>query len=156
MNIFLKIGDSVPRDECISEIVQLGDFVYMSAQTGRGQTFQEQCVTACYRVIDVLKDLDLRMDHLVKYTVYLTDITLREEFLSVFKNFVEAPYPAMTIVEVSGLENNAMVAIEGTESTRFGMKRQCSPRTAQTAMRRRRIRKDLVRQFVAEAENQTD
>ena len=47
MNIFLKIGDSVPRDECISEIVQLGDFVYMSAQTGRGQTFQEQCVTAC-------------------------------------------------------------------------------------------------------------
>lgn len=113
MNIFLKIGDSVPRDECISEIVQLGDFVYMSAQTGRGQTFQEQCVTACYRVIDVLKDLDLRMDHLVKYTVYLTDITLREEFLSVFKNFVEAPYPAMTIVEVSGLENNAMVAIEG-------------------------------------------
>ncbi|MCI9041237.1 RidA family protein [Dubosiella newyorkensis] len=113
MNIFLKIGDSVPRDDCISEIVQLGDFVYLSGQTGRGTTFHEQCVTACYRVIDVLKDLDLRIDHIVKFTVYLTDISLKDQFISVFKNFVEAPYPAMTIVEVSALENDAMIEIEG-------------------------------------------
>ncbi|WP_300957347.1 RidA family protein, partial [Faecalibaculum rodentium] len=88
-------------------------FVYMSAQTGRGITFQEQAVTACYRVMDVLKDLDLRMDHLVKYTVYLTDMENRDMFLGVFKNFVEAPYPAVTIVQVAGLENDSMVAIEG-------------------------------------------
>lgn len=113
MNMFLKVGDSIPRDECISNVVQMGDFVYMSAQTGRGITFQEQAVTACYRVMDVLKDLDLRMDHLVKYTVYLTDMENRDMFLGVFKNFVEAPYPAVTIVQVAGLENDSMVAIEG-------------------------------------------
>lgn len=113
MNMFLKVGDSVPRDECISNLVQMGDFVYMSAQTGRGDTFQEQAVTCCYKVIDVLKDLDLRMDHLVKYTVYLTDMANRDMFLNVFKNFVEAPYPAVTIVQVAGLENGAMVAMEG-------------------------------------------
>nr|WP_276925727.1 hypothetical protein [Faecalibaculum rodentium] len=78
MNMFLKVGDSIPRDECISNVVQMGDFVYMSAQTGRGITFQEQAVTACYRVMDVLKDLDLRMDHLVKLSlIHISEPTRR-------------------------------------------------------------------------------
>lgn len=113
MNIFLKVGDSQPDQNCISSIVQLGDFFYVSAQTGTGQTFQEQSLTAIYRIVEVLKDLDLRFDHIIKFTVYLTDISLKDEFLSIYSNFVEAPYPAMTIVEVSALDNNSMIAIEG-------------------------------------------
>lgn len=113
MNIFLKVGDSMPNGECISSIVQLGDFFFVSAQHGTGQTFQEQCLTAIYRFIEVLQDLDLRLDHVVKFTVYLSDISLKKEFLTTYSNFVEAPYPAMTIVEVAALADHSMIAIEG-------------------------------------------
>jgi 2-iminobutanoate/2-iminopropanoate deaminase len=112
MNIFLKVGDSQPDQGCISNIVQLGDFFYVSAQCGTGKTFQEQALTAIYRIIEVLKDLDLRFDHVVKFTVYLSDIEMRSEFLSIYSNFVEAPYPAMSIVEVSALPEHSMIAIE--------------------------------------------
>lgn len=113
MNVFLKVGDSRPGGKPISEIVQLADFFYVSGQTGTGQTFQEQALTALYRVIEVLKDLDLRLDHIIKFNIYLTDITLEDEFLTIFHNFVEAPYPAVTVVEVAGLPGHSMICIEG-------------------------------------------
>lgn len=113
MNVFLKVGDSQPDQNCISSIVQLGDFFFVSGQIGTGQTFQEQALTAIYRMIEVLKDLDLRLDHVVKFNVYLTDLSLKDEFLSIYSNFVEAPYPAMSILEVSALDNDSMIMIEG-------------------------------------------
>ncbi|MCF0246816.1 MAG: RidA family protein [Ileibacterium sp.] len=113
MNTFLKTGDRQPGYDCISSIVQLGDFFYFSGQTGSGSAFHDQCVSACYNIQDVLHEFDLRFDHILKFTVYLTDLHLKDEFLRVFENFVEAPYPSMTIVEVSRLENDAMICIDG-------------------------------------------
>lgn len=113
MNIFLKVGDSRSNDEPISQIVQLGDFFYVSGQPGTGQTFQEQALTSIYRVIEVLKDLDLKFYHIVKFTVYLSDITMKSEFLSIYANFVEPPYPAMTIIEAARLPEDTMIVIEG-------------------------------------------
>lgn len=112
MNTFLKTGDRQPGTDCVSSIVQLGDFFYFSGQRGWGDSFRDQCINACYTVSDVLQEFDLRFDHVLKFTVYLTDYSMADEFLSVFSNFVEAPYPAVTIVEVSGLDDS-MVCIEG-------------------------------------------
>lgn len=113
MNIFLKVGDSQPDNSCISSIVQIGDFFFVSGQCGSGQTFQEQALTSIYRIIEVLRDMELRLDHIVKFNVYLSDISLKEEFMSIYSNFVEAPYPAMTIVEVASLPDHSMISIEG-------------------------------------------
>lgn len=113
MNTFLKTGDRQAGMDCISSIVQLGDFFYISGQLGRGQTFHEQAVMACYAVKDCLHEFGLRFDHILKFTVYLTDIEMQEEFLSVFSNFVEAPYPVATFVEVAALDQDAMICIEG-------------------------------------------
>lgn len=113
MNLFIKTGDRQRDIQCASSIVQLGDFFYLSGQCGRGNSFHDQCISACYAVSDVLSQFDLRFDHVLSFTVYLTDITLKDEFLSIFANFADVPYPAMTIVEVSSLPDHSMVCLEG-------------------------------------------
>ena len=86
MNIFLKSAGKQEGTSCVSNMVQLGDFFYLSGQTGLGESIQEQTITA---------------------------IEDKEAFLNTFKNFVDEPFPACTIVEVSNLADNATVCIEG-------------------------------------------
>lgn len=113
MNVFLNSGGLQDNESCISKIVQLGDFVYMSAQLGEGDNMVEQTISACNKVVEALNEFDLRFDHIVKYTVYLKNLEEKDHFLSVFENFIEQPYPAVSIIGVDNLENGAMVAIEG-------------------------------------------
>lgn len=113
MNLFLKTGDRLPDYDCISSIVQLGDFFYLSGHLGKGETFHDQCISACYALTDTLSEFNLRFDHVLKFTVYLTDIEMEDEFLSVFENFVDQPYPTMTIVESPHLPRDAQICIEG-------------------------------------------
>ena len=113
MNIFLKSAGKQEGMSCVSNMVQLGDFFYVSGQHGQGETIQEQTITAINKLIDVLSNFGLQLHHVVKFTVYLKDIQDKEAFLSTFKNFLDEPYPACTIVEVSHLEKDAMVCIEG-------------------------------------------
>lgn len=113
MNVFLNSGGLQENEDCISKIVQLGDFVYMSAQLGQGDSIIEQSITACNKVVEVLNEFDLRFDHIVKFTIYLKCLEDKSTFLSIFKTFIEEPYPAVSFVGVDDLENDAMVAIEG-------------------------------------------
>jgi len=73
----------------------------------------KQTITAINKVIDVLSNYGLQLHHVVKFTVYLKNIEDKEAFLNTFKNFVDEPFPACTIVEVSNLADNARVCIEG-------------------------------------------
>lgn len=63
--------------------------------------------------MEVLSEFDLRFDHVVKFTVYLKNLKDKEEFLSVFKNYLEKPFPAVSFVGVYDLDNGAMIAVEG-------------------------------------------
>lgn len=103
----------MPDMDCVSSLVQLGDFFYVSGQNGKGETFHDQCLYACYAFQDVLSEFHLRFDHVLKFTVYLCDITLRDEFLRVYENFAEQPWPALTVVESPNLPDGSMVCIEG-------------------------------------------
>jgi 2-iminobutanoate/2-iminopropanoate deaminase len=114
MNTFLKAGERQEHMDCVSSFVQLRDFFYVSGQLGEGDTFRDQCVHACFKVKEILHDFDLRFDHILKFTVYLTDIEMQDTFLDVFANFADQPYPAVTIVEVSRLAHDSMVCIEGS------------------------------------------
>ena len=113
MNLFLKTGERQSGYDCVSSIVQLGDFFYVSGQLGQGETFHEQCVNACYALKDVLEQFDLRFDHILKFTVYLTDIDMEDEFLSVFENFIDPPFPTLTVVESPRLPQGSMICIDG-------------------------------------------
>ena len=52
MNIFLKSAGKQEGTSCVSNMVQLGDFFYLSGQTGLGESIQEQTITAINKVID--------------------------------------------------------------------------------------------------------
>lgn len=97
MNIFLKSAGKQEGTSCVSNMVQLGDFFYLSGQTGLGESIQEQTITAINKVIDVLSNYGLQLHHVVKFTVYLKNIEDKEAFLNTFKNFVDEPFPACTI-----------------------------------------------------------
>lgn len=82
-------------------MVQLGDFFYLSGQIGKGSTFHDQCVSACYAVTDVLHQFDLRFDHILKFTVYLVDIELRDKFLEVFSNIRRSALPGADLRRIA-------------------------------------------------------
>ncbi len=113
MNQFLYTAGLQEGKDCISSAVSLGDFVYVSAQVGKGDNIGEQTISALRQFLDVLSNMTLEIRHVVKFTVFLTNMENRDAFLSVYKTLVEEPFPAMTILEVQGLEENALVAIEG-------------------------------------------
>lgn len=113
MNVFLNSGSLQENEDCVSSIVQLGDFFYLSAQLGKGDSITEQAVSVCNEIVEVLSEFDLRFDHVVKFTVYLKNLKDKEEFLSVFKNYLEKPFPAVSFVGVNDLDNGAMIAVEG-------------------------------------------
>lgn len=113
MNVFLNSGSLQENEDCVSSIVQLGDFFYLSAQLGKGDSITEQAVSVCNEIVEVLSEFDLRFDHVVKFTVYLKNLKDKEEFLSVFKNYLEKPFPAVSFVGVNDLDNGAMLAVEG-------------------------------------------
>lgn len=113
MNIFLNSAGLQEGSDVISSAVALGDFIYVSAQTGNGDTIEEQTITAMNKVIDAVSPFGLSAYHMVKFTVYMTDIQQKQAFLDVYQNFVEAPFPAMSIVQVQALEDGSQIAIEG-------------------------------------------
>lgn len=110
MNVFLKSQGR--KDKCISELVSLGDFIFLSGQIGLGQTLNAQMDHICRSMEEQLAQMDLALHHIVKVTIFLTDINQKSEVLEAYQQHFEAPFPACSIVEVSRLENNSQVMME--------------------------------------------
>jgi len=100
--------------------IQLGDFVYLSGQipldpnTGDlvAGGIKEQTKQVLKNIEAVLSELGLETRHIVKTTVFMTDLSefsiMNEEYAS----FFEEPYPARSAVQVAALPKNAKVEIE--------------------------------------------
>lgn len=96
MNQFLYSAGVQDGCDCISSAVSLGDFVYTSAQMGQGDSIEEQTITSMNKIIDALSNLGCELRHVIKFSVYVTDIQYKEEFLKTYKTYVEQPFPAVT------------------------------------------------------------
>ena len=110
MNIFLK-GRNI-KEDCISNIASLGDFIFVSGQCGQGKTIEEQTKVAFSKLIEQLSSFDLECRHIVKTNVYLNDLEMKSAFLELYRTYFEAPFPACSIVEVQRLEEDAMIMID--------------------------------------------
>lgn len=55
---------------------------------------------------------NLNRGHIIKTTVFLTDLKNFAAVNEAYENFFEKPYPARSTVEVSGLPKGALVEIE--------------------------------------------
>lgn len=77
-----------------------------------GQTVEEQAKQCLHNVAGLLSAAGLGFEHVVKTTVFLTDMADFAAFNAVYNSFFKAPYPARSCVAVVALPKGAKVEIE--------------------------------------------
>lgn len=100
--------------------VKLGDFVYLSGQLPMdpvtGQIVEggikEQTAMALQNIKTLLAEMNLEMRHIVKTTVFMTDLGEFNEMNEVYAQSFQAPFPARSAVQVAALPKGAKVEIE--------------------------------------------
>ncbi|HET7529344.1 MAG TPA: RidA family protein [Mycobacteriales bacterium] len=105
-------------DHPYTAAVAVGDVVFVSGALnvdaegtvvpGRREALDAALETLRRRLATV----DLDLEHVVKATYFVTDLTLRDEANAQFRERFGAPKPARTFVEVSRLPYGATVEID--------------------------------------------
>ena len=94
----LFISGQIPIDPKTGEIVK-GDF-------------KERVRRVLNNIKAIVEAAGISLDHVVKVTVYLRDISRVNEVNEVYKEYFKHEPPARVVVEVSNLPKNADVEIE--------------------------------------------
>jgi 2-iminobutanoate/2-iminopropanoate deaminase len=100
--------------------IAAGDVVFLSGQTpldpATGKLIEGDIRTQTRQCFENLKAVltaaNLGFEHVVKTTVFLTDMADFAAMNEVYKTFMVAPYPARSTVQVAGLPLGARVEIE--------------------------------------------
>ena len=103
-----------------SQAVKAGGFLFISGQipldpkTGAvvGNTIELQTEQVMKNLIAILACQNLGLEHVVKTTVFITQMSEFPRFNEVYATFIKAPYPARATVEVSKLPKGVFVEIE--------------------------------------------
>jgi 2-iminobutanoate/2-iminopropanoate deaminase len=103
-----------------SPAVKLGDFVYLSGQLPidplTNQLVSGDIYEQTYQVLRnmeaILQEMGLELRHVVKTTVYVTDLNDFSKFNEIYATVFQEPYPARTTVQVAALPLGAMVEVE--------------------------------------------
>jgi len=106
-----------------SQGVDLGDLVLTSGQiplnpmTGEiPEGIQAQAKQSLENVKGVIEASGLKMENVVKMTVFLKDMETFAKMNEVYKTFFEEPYPARSAVEVARLPKDVLIEIEAIAS----------------------------------------
>ncbi len=108
-----------------SQAVRVGNWVFVSGQIpinpATGELVAGGIATQTKQVLQnlqaVLNAAGLGLDHVVKVTIYLTDLNMFEEMNQVYSTYFQPPYPARATVQVSGLPKGAQIEIEAVAYT---------------------------------------
>ncbi len=99
-----------------SEAVQAGDFLILSGQVGGGGgkgPIADESRRVMDRIAKTLQAHDASMDDVVKCTVMLTDMSLWDEFNTVYVSYFKPDRrPARSAFGAAGLAANARVEVE--------------------------------------------
>ena len=103
-----------------SPAVKLGDFVYVSGQLPVDPEtneiveggIQEQTYQVLKNVEALLAEMNLEMRHIVKTTVFMTNLSDFSLMNEIYSTYFADPYPARTTVEVKALPKGALIEIE--------------------------------------------
>jgi 2-iminobutanoate/2-iminopropanoate deaminase len=104
-----------------SQAVRTGGFIFLSGQIpllpGTGQMVEGGIEPQVERVLDnlgaVLQAAGLTFDHVVKTTIYLTDLGDFQKVNEAYgKRFTRSPQPARSTVQVAALPRGARVEID--------------------------------------------
>ncbi|MEG0823730.1 MAG: RidA family protein [Erysipelotrichaceae bacterium] len=103
-----------------SPAVKLGDFVYLSGQipldpftnTVKGTTIEEQTEQVMKNIQAVLGEMELEFRHVVKTTIFMSDLSEFDAMNKVYGSFLVEPYPARSCVQVAKLPKDVKLEIE--------------------------------------------
>lgn len=103
-----------------SQAIEVNGFVYASGQIpidpATGQfvegDIKEQTRQSLTNAQNILKEAGTDLSHVVKTTVYLSDIANFAPMNEVYAEFFTEPYPARSAVAVKDLPKGALVEIE--------------------------------------------
>ena len=99
--------------------MKLGDFVYISGQLpidassgNMPETIEEQTKQSLANIEALLAEMFLEPRHVVKTTIYMSDLSEFSRMNEVYGKFFSEPYPARSCVEVARLPKDALIEIE--------------------------------------------
>ncbi|MGH3919944.1 MAG: RidA family protein [Pseudonocardiaceae bacterium] len=97
----------------ISQAIRVGDLVFVSGQAAvdeHGQTvggddFDSQARQVFANLATVLASAGTGLEHVVKVTIFVTDMAVIDQVVELRREFFTPPYPADTIAQVASLAN---------------------------------------------------
>jgi len=102
-----------------SQAKVINNFVFTSGQIPLrpdgsvvSDNFELECIQVLDNVRAVLKASGSSMSHIIKLTVYLTDLSKFDILNNIFNNYFKDSLPARSTVEVSRLPKDSRVEIE--------------------------------------------
>ena len=104
-----------------SQAIKVNNFLFTSGQiplnpvSGQivSDDFSKQTLQCLENIKGILSDQSLSLNHIVKLTVYLIDLSNFEKLNIIFENFFNnKQYPARSVVEVSRLPKDVKIEIE--------------------------------------------
>ncbi len=97
-NGFLFVSGQIPLDPKTGVVV--------------GKTIEEQTEQVMKNLQAILASQNLGFEHVVKTTVFITEMAEFPRFNEVYAKFMKSPYPARATVEVGKLPKDVRVEIE--------------------------------------------
>jgi len=101
------------------QAVRAADFVFTSGQIGAHPSNGElaegvaaQADQALHNLAAVLQAAGTDLEHVVKTTIFLTDMADFTTVNEVYARYLSPPYPARSTIAVKGLPKGALVEIE--------------------------------------------
>lgn len=78
--------------------------------------FAEQAELIMHKLKDILEAANMSLVHVLKCTIYLTDLDDYDKMNEIFGRYFQPPYPARETVKVAGLPKNARIEISAIAS----------------------------------------
>ncbi len=102
-----------------SQAIKAFPFIFLSGQiainpaTGllQNASFEEEVEQIMQNILNILKEENLGFNNVVKTSIFLTDLSNFETLNTIYKKYIDKPFPARETVEVSKLPMNASVEI---------------------------------------------
>lgn len=74
--------------------------------------FDNQLAQIMKNIDGLLESQDLTREHILKTSIFMTDLGLFSKVNEVYENYFSAPFPARSCIEVPNLPKGALVEIE--------------------------------------------
>ncbi|MFP6637295.1 MAG: RidA family protein [Nitrospinaceae bacterium] len=111
-----------------SQAIRIGSFLYTSGQIAlnpdtmemMNSTIEEETEQVLKHIEAILKADNMNMDHVIKTTVYLTDLNEFSRMNQIYEIFFKQTKPARACVQVAALPKGAKVEIDAIAARHEG------------------------------------